>query len=148
MGFHLAMVIIFASVMAIFFGLLTDEAFIRRTKNNRPYLTWLGIAFFGKNKGKYSEFITSEKAVVITIFDIIFGLLLGGVVYWFVTFLIEKTFVFYIPLSTIIINSIVLIIRKKFDKIKIWGWILFSIFYALAITLIILIIKFNWFGYA
>lgn len=148
MNIHQIMVIVFASIMAIFFGLITDEAFIRRTKNKRPYLTWLGVFLFGKNKGMHSEFVTSGKAVAITIFDILFGLLLGVGVYWFATFLIEKTFVFYLPLSIIIINSVFLIIRKKFDKIRALSWFLFSLIYASAITLIILITKFKWLGYS
>lgn len=148
MDFHQILVFIFATTIIYLAAILTDGIFIRKTKNKRPYLTWLGIAIFGKNKGASSEFIGAKKAVLIRIVDLIFGTISGAIMYKISIILIEKTFVFYIPLSIISINSLYLAIRKSYDKVKWQEWLVIVLLYALSITLIVLTIKYRLFGYS
>ena len=63
---------------------LTDGIFIKKTKNSQPYLTPLGIFLFGKNKGRYSEFVTAKKGTLIKITDIIIGSLYLVSIVWII----------------------------------------------------------------
>ncbi|MBU0460823.1 MAG: hypothetical protein KJ771_08525 [Nanoarchaeota archaeon] len=143
---HQILIGFLASALGIIIGILTDELFIKRTKNRRPYLTPIGVALFGKNKGSSSEFVKANKAVFIKITDIVVGLLIGSVSYILAFKLIEKTFIFYFPLFLIIINSIYLMIRKEYYKIKLGEGLIISLVYIISVIFIYLIIKYKWFG--
>lgn len=47
MDTHTTLVIVLATIMSIFFGIITDDLFIGKTKNKRAYLRPLGILIFG-----------------------------------------------------------------------------------------------------
>ena len=85
------------TIIGVLLAMITDGLFIKRARNGRPYLVKLGVVFFGQTNSR-SEFITSKKAVIIKLIDIIVGLSLGIIFYKISLFVVEKTFVYYFPL--------------------------------------------------
>jgi len=136
------LIIILALIIGFIVAFLTDGLFIKKTKNSRPYLTPLGIAIFGRNKGKYSEFVNDKKGTLIKMVDIVIGAIIGYLVYTFSVYLISMTFVFYFPLFIFSINSLYLIVRKKYGVIKLKEGLIISLLYLISIAWIILMIKY------
>jgi len=147
MNIHDLLVLFFTVVVALLIGLIADELFIKSAKNKRPYLTKLGIFFFGNNKKKSSEFIDTHKAVMIKIIDLSVAGFFAWLAYLVSIYLIERTFAFYFPILIFSINSLYLIIRKKYDKIKWMEWLSIILIYLIVILFSYMIIKYRWFGY-
>lgn len=140
MDFHNITVLVLSSIIGILIGLKIDNIFIKRTRNRKPYLTRLGIHLFGKNKGKYSEFVKPHKAVLIKVIDIIVALIIIGIVQQLSMFIIEKTYIFYIPLLIISLTSGYLAIRGLFEKIKWKEWLWIALSYFIGFVLVFFII--------
>jgi hypothetical protein len=143
MDFHSITIGLLATVIAILIGFKTDNIFIKRAKNNKPYLTPVGVFIFGKNKGKKSEFISPIKAVWIKAVDIVIALIFGFIIYEFSIWIIAKTYAFYAPLLIISFTSLYLTIRSGFGKIKLKEsiWITLSYLIGFGLMALILYIK-------
>jgi hypothetical protein len=134
---------IIATIIGILIGFKTEGLFVRKTRNSRAYLTPLGILIFGKNKGKFSEFVGSNKGAIIKMVDIFVGIVIGIITYNLSIKILEYTFLFYIPLLIISINSLFLTIRPSFGKMKWKEWLFVTLLYLLGFGLIYLIFRFN-----